>query len=197
MVIFNGYYDYQAVRQEVLSLKSPVKFTRISSGFNMMKVPPIRRVRPYHIWVQTMLPLWHPIRAVADGGLLKKQPIPQANGRCKNQTRQSLLNPVPAHAGLLPKALKRYKGKTGSNHRLCWIYRSGYGSTCLFRFWKMADRSTYLGRFFQPAKTHARSRIAYFLPTQTRSRKCWIVYLWGKARSAPDQPMLICRPAVI
>ncbi|MFM2392258.1 MAG: hypothetical protein RLZZ546_235, partial [Bacteroidota bacterium] len=64
---YNGYYDFQGRPVRSTFLKSPVKFTRISSGFNMRRFHPIRRMTIPHLGTDYAAPYGTPIRSVADG----------------------------------------------------------------------------------------------------------------------------------
>ncbi len=63
----SGYYSADGESLRRMFLKSPIKFGRISSRFNMRRFHPIHKVRRPHLGVDYAAPTGTPIRAVGDG----------------------------------------------------------------------------------------------------------------------------------
>jgi len=67
---FEDYYDPEGQSMRKQFLRSPVNYTRISSGFNRRRFHPIlKQVRP-HLGVDLAAPYGTPIRSVGDGRVL-------------------------------------------------------------------------------------------------------------------------------
>jgi len=67
---FEDYYDLEGQSMRKQFLRSPVNYTRISSGFNRRRFHPIlKQVRP-HLGVDLAAPYGTPIRSVGDGRVL-------------------------------------------------------------------------------------------------------------------------------
>jgi murein DD-endopeptidase MepM/ murein hydrolase activator NlpD len=68
----NGFYDLEARPMKKAFLKSPVKYSRISSGFNMRRFHPILKRTKAHLGTDYAAPRGTPILAVADGVVVKR-----------------------------------------------------------------------------------------------------------------------------
>ncbi len=68
----SGFYDLEARPMEKAFLKSPVKYSRISSGFNLRRYHPILKRRKAHLGTDYAAPRGTPILAVADGVVVRR-----------------------------------------------------------------------------------------------------------------------------
>ena len=77
---FQGYYDEKGRPMKKTFLKAPVKYSRISSKFNMNRFHPILKRRKPHLGTDYAAPYGTPIYAVADG-VVTKANYTKGNGR--------------------------------------------------------------------------------------------------------------------
>lgn len=77
---FQGYYDENGRPMKTTFLKAPVKYSRISSKFNMNRFHPILKRRKPHLGTDYAAPYGTPIYAVADG-VVTKASYTKGNGR--------------------------------------------------------------------------------------------------------------------
>lgn len=68
-----GYYFPDGTNMRRLFLKSPLKFGRITSGFNLARFHPLLKIRRPHLGIDYGAPVGTPIRAVGDGTILVAQ----------------------------------------------------------------------------------------------------------------------------
>ncbi|MBX3041012.1 MAG: peptidoglycan DD-metalloendopeptidase family protein [Bdellovibrionaceae bacterium] len=62
-----GYFDLEGKSLRRMFLKSPIRYGRITSGFNLGRFHPILKVRRPHVGVDYGAPIGTPVRAVGDG----------------------------------------------------------------------------------------------------------------------------------
>ncbi len=81
-VVFNGflfddgsggsYYDASGRSLRKAFLKVPLKFSRISSGFNLRRLHPILKIRRAHPGIDYAAPSGTPVKAIGDGTVIAK-----------------------------------------------------------------------------------------------------------------------------
>ncbi|MCB0572146.1 MAG: peptidoglycan DD-metalloendopeptidase family protein [Phaeodactylibacter sp.] len=148
----SGYYDLEGRPMKRGFLKAPVKFSRISSYYNLNRFHPIlKRVRP-HFGTDYAAPYGTPIYAVGDG-VVEKASYTNGNGNFVKirhdgtyQTQYLHMQKFGPgiHTGVHVKQgqVIGYVGSTGL----------ATGPHVCFRFWKNGQQVNHLNLKFPPAK---------------------------------------------
>ncbi len=132
----HGYFDEQGRSMKKAFLKAPVKYSRVSSGYNLRRRHPIlKRVRP-HLGTDYAAPYGTPIMAVADG-VISKVGYTKGNGNYVKIKHDRTYSTQYLHMKRFAKNIKPgvhvkqeqiigYVGSTGL----------ATGPHVCFRFWK-------------------------------------------------------------
>ncbi len=102
----SGYYDSEGVAVRKMFLKSPLNYTRVSSGFSSSRMHPILRRRMPHYGVDYAAPSGSPISASADGKVVfagRKGP----NGRMVEIRHNSVYSTYYLHLSRFARGVKR------------------------------------------------------------------------------------------
>ena len=149
---YNGYYDYQGRPARSSFLKSPVKFTRISSGYNMRRFHPIRRKTIPHLGTDYAAPYGTPIRAVADG-VVEEVAYTGNNGRYVKLKHDKVYQTQYLHMQGFASGMKRGT-RVRQGQTIGYVGSTGLatGPHVCFRFWKNGVQVNHLKQVFEPAK---------------------------------------------
>lgn len=159
----HGYYfDEDARPMKKVFLKSPVRYSRISSGFNRARLHPVlKRVRP-HLGTDYAAPKGTPIYAVA-GGTVTKVAFARGNGKYVKIKHDRIYSTQYLHMSGFAKGIRSgvhvkqgdvigYVGKTG--------LATGY-HVC-FRFWKNGRQVNHRKLKLPPPKPMPKKYIPAF-----------------------------------
>ncbi|MCB0548956.1 MAG: peptidoglycan DD-metalloendopeptidase family protein [Phaeodactylibacter sp.] len=148
----DGYYDLEGRPMKRGFLKSPVKYSRISSYYNLNRFHPIlKRARP-HYGTDYAAPYGTPIYAVGDGVVLKAS-YTKGNGNFVKIKHDDTYQTQYLHMQKFAQGIKSgahvkqgqvigYVGSTGL----------ATGPHVCFRFWKKGKQVNHLNLKFPPAK---------------------------------------------
>ena len=148
----DGYYDLEGRPMKRGFLKSPVKYSRISSYYNLNRFHPIlKRVRP-HYGTDYAAPYGTPIYAVGDG-YVQKASYTNGNGNFVKSQHDGAYQTQYLHMQKFGPGIKPgvhvkqgqvigYVGSTGL----------ATGPHVCFRFWKDGKQVNHLNLKFPPAK---------------------------------------------
>ena len=145
-----GYYDELGRPMAKTFLKAPVKYSRISSRYNLRRFHPVqKRVKP-HLGTDYAAPYGTPIFAVADG-IISKKGYTRGNGNYIKIKHDKVYSTQYLHMQKFAKGVNR-----GSHVKQGQVI--GYvGSTGLatgphvcFRFWKNGKQVNHLSLRFPP-----------------------------------------------
>ena len=145
-----GYYDLEARSMEKAFLKAPVKYSRISSRYNLRRFHPVlRRTRP-HFGTDYAAPTGTPIYAVADG-LVTKRSRTRGNGNFVKIKHDDVYQTQYLHMSRFAAGVNvgthvkqgqtiGYVGQTGLAN----------GPHVCFRFWKNGKQVNHLKENLPP-----------------------------------------------
>ncbi len=147
-----GYYDLQGRPMKRGFLKAPVKFSRISSYYNLNRYHPIlKRVRP-HFGTDYAAPYGTPIYAVGDG-VVEKASYTNGNGNFVKIKHDGSYQTQYLHMQKFAPGIR-----TGVHVKqgqvIGYVGSSGLatGPHVCFRFWKDGKQVNHLNLKFPPAK---------------------------------------------
>jgi murein DD-endopeptidase MepM/ murein hydrolase activator NlpD len=147
-----GYYDLNAKPMNAGFLRAPVKYSRISSYYNLNRLHPVLKYRRPHYGTDYAAPYGTPILAVGNG-VVTKAAYTRGNGnyvkiRHSDAYETQYLHMQKFAAGIRPGVHVRqgqvigYVGSTGL----------ATGPHVCFRFWKNGRQVNHLKLRFPPAK---------------------------------------------
>jgi len=146
----SGFYDLEARSMEKAFLKAPVKYSRISSRYNLRRFHPVlRRTRP-HFGTDYAAPTGTPIYAVADG-LVTKRSRTRGNGNYVKIKHDDVYQTQYLHMSRFATGVNvgthvkqgqtiGYVGQTGLAN----------GPHVCFRFWKNGKQVNHLKENLPP-----------------------------------------------
>ena len=148
---YEGYYDGEGRPTQKAFLRSPVRFSRISSKYNLRRFHPIKKRRIPHLGTDYAAPRGTPIRAVADG-VITKATYARNNGKYVKMRHDRTYETQYLHmnkfaAGIRP-GVKVKQGQT-----IGYVGSTGLatGPHVCFRFWKNKKQINHLRENFPPA----------------------------------------------
>lgn len=158
----SGFYDLEARPMKKAFLKSPVKYSRISSRYNLRRFHPVlRRTRP-HYGTDYAAPTGTPIYAVADGVVTKRSRT-RGNGNYVKIKHDNVYQTQYLHMSRFQKGVNvgthvkqgqtiGYVGQTGLAN----------GPHVCFRFWKNGKQVNHLRENLPPPEPMPESDIPKF-----------------------------------
>lgn len=157
-----GYYDLEGHPMKRGFLKSPVKYSRISSYYNLNRFHPILKRRRPHYGTDYAAPYGTPIYAVGDG-VVTRASFTKGNGNFVKIKHDDTYQTQYLHMQKFAKGIS-----TGVHVKQGQVI--GYvGSTGLatgphvcFRFWKNGNQVNHLNIKFPPAKPLPESELSNF-----------------------------------
>jgi murein DD-endopeptidase MepM/ murein hydrolase activator NlpD len=160
---YKGYYDYEGRAAKSAFLKSPVKFIRISSGYNLRRFHPIRRMTIPHLGTDYAAPYGTPIRAVGDG-VVTEAAVRGGNGRFVKIKHDGSYETQYLHMqGFAPGIKKGKKVQQGQTIGFVGSTGLATGPHVCFRFWKNGKQINHLKMKFSPTKNMEKKELPNFI----------------------------------
>ena len=160
--IHSGFYDLEARPMEKAFLKSPVKYSRISSRYNLRRFHPVLRRTKAHLGTDYAAPHGTPIYAVADG-VVTKATRSRGNGKYVKIKHDDVYQTQYLHMSRFAEGVKPgvhvkqgetigYVGSTGL----------ATGPHVCFRFWKNGRQVNHLKENLPPPEPMPEKDIPLF-----------------------------------
>lgn len=147
----DGYYDEAGENLKKAFLQAPLKFSRISSGFNKKRFHPVLKRVKAHLGTDYAAPTGTPIQAVGDG-TISKASYTRGNGNYVKMRHNSVYETQYLHMSKIKSGIKPgvrvkqgdvigYVGSTGL----------ATGPHVCFRFWKNGEQVNHRKEKMPPA----------------------------------------------
>ncbi|MCB0520538.1 MAG: peptidoglycan DD-metalloendopeptidase family protein [Lewinellaceae bacterium] len=150
--VYKGYYDIDGRPAKKGFLKSPVKFTRISSNYNLKRFHPIlKSIRP-HLGTDYAAPYGTPIYAIGDG-TIEEAAFTRGNGRYVKIKHDKVYQTQYLHMSKFRKGIRRGV-HVNQGDVIGYVGSSGLatGPHVCFRFWKNGKQVNHLKEKLPQAK---------------------------------------------
>lgn len=147
---YDGFYDEEGRPMKKAFLKSPVKYSRISSRFNKRRFHPIlKRVKP-HLGTDYAAPRGTPIIAVADG-VVTKRSYSRGNGKYVKIKHDKVYQTQYLHMNGFAKGVK-VGTHVKQGQTIGYVGSTGLatGPHVCFRFWKNNKQVNHLRENLPP-----------------------------------------------
>ncbi len=163
---YDGYYDYEGRASTSAFLRAPVKYSRISSSYNLRRFHPIKKRTIPHYGTDYAAAHGTPIIAVANG-VVTHASYTRGNGKYVKIKHDKTYQTQYLHMSRFASGIR--KG-TSVKQGQCIGY---VGSTGLatgphvcFRFWKNGKQINHRREIFPPAKTMKKEDLPKFFKTR-------------------------------
>ena len=145
-----GFYDLEARPMKKAFLKSPVKYSRISSRYNLRRFHPILKRRRPHYGTDYAAPRGTPIYAVADGVVLKASRT-RGNGNYVKIRHDNVYQTQYLHMQRFAKGI-RSGVHVKQGQTIGYVGSTGLatGPHVCFRFWKNGKQVNHLRENLPP-----------------------------------------------
>jgi len=145
-----AYFDEKGKSLQKQFLKTPLKFSRISSGFSYSRLHPILKVRRAHTGIDYAAPMGTPVKAVGDGTVIYRKYAGAAGRYIKikhNATYKSGYMHLSRYAKGISVGARVKQGQV-----IGYVGSSGRstGPHLDFRFWRSGTPINYLKMKFPP-----------------------------------------------
>ena len=160
---YDGFYDLKGRATKRAFLKSPVKYSRISSGFTRKRFHPVLKRYKSHLGTDYAAPTGTPIHAVANG-VVTKASYTRGNGRYVKLRHNKIYETQYLHMSKFAKGMR--PGKTVKQGDVIgYVGQTGLatGPHVCFRFWRNGRQIDHRRLKFPPSKSMPLSEMDDFL----------------------------------
>lgn len=159
---YQGFYDTEGRPTKGAFLRSPVRYSRISSRYNLRRFHPIKKRVIPHLGTDYAAPEGTPIRAVADG-VVSKASRSKNNGKYVKLKHGKTYQTQYLHMSGFAKGIKS-GARVKQGQTIGYVGQTGLatGPHVCFRFWKNGKQTNHLRENFPPAKPMEDSELPVF-----------------------------------
>ncbi len=160
--VHSGFYDLEARPMEKAFLKSPVKYSRISSRYNLRRFHPVLRRTKAHLGTDYAAPYGTPIYAVADG-VVTKASRTRGNGNFVKIKHDGVYQTQYLHMRKFAEGI-RPGVHVKQGETIGYVGSTGLatGPHVCFRFWKNGKQVNHLRENLPPPEPMASQDIPRF-----------------------------------
>jgi murein DD-endopeptidase MepM/ murein hydrolase activator NlpD len=148
---YSGYYDMEGHPTKGAFLRAPVKYARISSGYNLRRFHPIKKRTIPHLGTDYAAPRGTPIISVSDG-VVTKVSYTKNNGKYVKIRHDKTYETQYLHMNGFAKGIKSGT-KVKQGQTIGYVGSTGLatGPHVCFRFWKNGRQINHRRENFPPA----------------------------------------------
>ncbi len=148
---YSGYYDMEGHPTKGAFLRAPVKYARISSGYNLRRFHPIKKRTIPHLGTDYAAPRGTPIISVSDG-VVTKVSYTKNNGKYVKIRHDKTYETQYLHMNGFAKGIKA-GSKVKQGQTIGYVGSTGLatGPHVCFRFWKNGKQINHRRENFPPA----------------------------------------------
>ena len=160
---YKGYYDLEGRPTKKGFLKSPVKFSRISSKYSLNRLHPILKKRRPHFGTDYAAPYGTPIRAVANG-VITHASYTKGNGKYVKIKHDKTYQTQYLHMQKFGKGI-RSGVHVKQGQTIGYVGSTGLatGPHVCFRFWRNGKQVNHLRENFPPPEPMPEAELPHFL----------------------------------
>lgn len=163
---YSGYFDEEGRPTKSTFLRSPVKFSRISSRYNLRRFHPIKKQRIPHMGTDYAAPRGTPIRSTADG-VITKAAYTRNNGKYVKVKHDKTYQTQYLHMQKFAKGI-RPGVKVKQGETIGYVGSTGLatGPHVCYRFWKNGHQVDPLRENFPPSEPMPQEALPDFFRTR-------------------------------
>ncbi len=147
---YEGYYDIEGTPNKKTFLRAPVKYSRISSQYNLNRFHPVLKRRKPHLGTDYAAPRGTPIFSVSEGTITRRG-FTKGNGNYIKIKHNGVYQSQYLHMSKFKSGL-RVGSRVSQGQVIGYVGSTGLatGNHVCFRFWKNGKQINHLRENFPP-----------------------------------------------